>query len=54
LYQGYEGGGGVGVGRDCQSPTSSSSCSSESQREKQLYADIDTVFNNLIHALGDS
>ncbi|KAK7103787.1 uncharacterized protein [Littorina saxatilis] len=39
------------VVREAQS--SSTSCSSESQREKQLYADIDTVFN-LIHALGDS
>lgn len=34
--------------------TVSTSCSSESQREKQLYADMDTVFNNLIRALGDS
>jgi len=40
------------VVREAQS--SGASCSSESQREKQLYADIDTVFNNLIHALGDS
>ena len=49
----YEGVFGVpSVVREAQS--SGSSCSSESQREKQLYADIDTVFNNLIHALGDS
>nr|KAG5695934.1 hypothetical protein BaRGS_017515 [Batillaria attramentaria] len=34
--------------------TTSGTCSSESQREKQLYADMDTVFNNLIRALGDS
>ena len=34
--------------------THRSSCSIQTHKEKQLYADIDVVFNNLIHALGDS
>lgn len=32
----------------------STSCSSQSHREKHLFADMDTVFNNLIRALGES